>query len=114
MVKAFGWEQKMSERVAEKRAEEVQWIMACELANLLNDFTKCAFIYSNCLPELKLPQFHHSHPRHDRVVRDFRKLALQNLFGRILTCFLRLDRRYETRFDSYDVLICWLSWLTTM
>jgi hypothetical protein len=44
MVKAFGWEQKMSARVAEKRAEEVKWVRARELADLCNNIIKYVFV----------------------------------------------------------------------
>jgi hypothetical protein len=49
MVKAFGWEQKMSERVAEKRTEEVKWIRALGLADLLNNIIKYGFVCPDSL-----------------------------------------------------------------
>ena len=37
MVKLFGWEAKMSDMLAKKRDEELEWIMSKELAGLANN-----------------------------------------------------------------------------
>lgn len=36
MIKLFGWEPKINERVAEKRDDELRWIRRRQLLNLLN------------------------------------------------------------------------------
>ena len=37
MVKLFGWENKMSERLATKREDELHWIIRRKLADLANN-----------------------------------------------------------------------------
>jgi hypothetical protein len=52
MVKMFGWEQKISERVAEKRDEELKPYRSRELASLLNQVIKCVFETDKLQPKL--------------------------------------------------------------
>ena len=40
MVKLFGWEQKINNRVAEKRDDELKFIKRRQLLNLLNNVLK--------------------------------------------------------------------------
>lgn len=42
MIKLFGWERKMDERVAEKREEELFWIKRRQLLDLAVGLIKCA------------------------------------------------------------------------
>ena len=37
MIKMFGWERKIAERIADKRAEELRWLRQSELVELLNN-----------------------------------------------------------------------------
>ena len=37
MIKMFGWERRIAERVAYKRAEELHWLRRSELVELLNN-----------------------------------------------------------------------------
>ena len=37
MIKLFGWEQKIADRLAVKRDEELKWIKSRELATLATD-----------------------------------------------------------------------------
>ena len=36
MIKMFGWERRIAERIASKRAEELRWLRHIELLQLLN------------------------------------------------------------------------------
>ena len=40
MVKLFGWEDKVNEQIAEKRAVELSWLMKRRLLGLLNNNLK--------------------------------------------------------------------------
>lgn len=47
MVKLFGWEAKMNQRVAEKREEELNWLWKSKMLDLLNGNLKWVpFTYS--------------------------------------------------------------------
>ena len=37
MIKMFGWERRIAERIAYKRAEELHWLRWSELVELLNN-----------------------------------------------------------------------------
>jgi hypothetical protein len=52
MVKMFGWEQKISERVAERRDEELKHYRSRELAGFLNQIIK--YVFETNEPQLKL------------------------------------------------------------
>ncbi|KAJ7141418.1 hypothetical protein C8R44DRAFT_763397 [Mycena epipterygia] len=41
MIKMFGWEKQMNEKIADKREEELNWIYKRKLLDLLNDIAKC-------------------------------------------------------------------------
>jgi len=41
MIKLFGWETKINERLRDKREEELVWIKKGRLLNLLNMNLKC-------------------------------------------------------------------------
>jgi cytoplasmic iron level regulating protein YaaA (DUF328/UPF0246 family) len=40
MVKMFGWEKKMNEKIAEKREEELQYFWKRQLLDLINNVIK--------------------------------------------------------------------------
>ena len=41
MVKLFGWEPKMRQRIAEKREDELNWIWRQNVLDVVNDVVKC-------------------------------------------------------------------------
>jgi len=49
MVKMFGWERLMNERIAEKREEELSFIKRMRLLDLATMLTKCVFLHHACL-----------------------------------------------------------------
>lgn len=46
MIKLFGWERKMTEKVAEKREEELRWLWKRQILDLINGNLKCVFLPS--------------------------------------------------------------------
>ena len=43
MIKLFGWEPKIRQRLAEKREEELKWIWRQNVLDIINDCIKCVF-----------------------------------------------------------------------
>ncbi len=44
MVKLFGWETRMDERITSRRENEMIWIKYRQLLDLLNGVVKCAIL----------------------------------------------------------------------
>lgn len=51
MIKLFGWENKMNERIAVKREEELVWIKRKQFLELLNAMIKCVRLSARSMTE---------------------------------------------------------------
>lgn len=49
MIKLFGWEEKMSEKIAEKREEELGWLKKRQILGFCGANIKCVYYLFGCL-----------------------------------------------------------------
>jgi hypothetical protein len=54
MIKLFGWERQMNERVAEKREEELNWLWKRQMLDLLNGMLKYVHLHLRFPPLMML------------------------------------------------------------
>jgi ABC-type bacteriocin/lantibiotic exporter with double-glycine peptidase domain len=57
MIKLFGWERQMNERVAEKREEELNWLWKRQMLDLLNGTLKYVDLHLRFPPLMMSPVF---------------------------------------------------------
>ncbi|CAK5280078.1 unnamed protein product [Mycena citricolor] len=81
MIKLFGWEKQMNDRVSEKRAEELSWLWKKQMLELLNGILK--YVPSSCRSlSWSLPSPHSKHFASTSVsVSDYRAASVHLSVG---------------------------------
>lgn len=52
MIKLFGWESKMQDRISEKREDELVWLWKRELLDLVNGNLKYVYLFREPLNDI--------------------------------------------------------------
>ena len=79
MVKLFGWERRISERIDKKRQEELHALRNFRILTLFNNITKCVDIPSREYIEYSLgPQQYHTSANNGHCFWHLRTLSNQN------------------------------------
>ena len=71
MIKMFGWENKIAERLEIKRTEELHWLRYSELVYLGNNLVTLCVSNSSCLVRAYCILQRHPYPSDGDHIRDF-------------------------------------------
>ena len=104
MIKVFGWEKRIDEKIADKREEELAYQRKRVILEIISNILKCVLPDSFWAMVLTKVKLLHSNYHYDRHLRLLCK-SLRDFVGEVVFDFLYADDCHEGRDDCRQGLL---------